>query len=378
MLIHLHASCAADVVSGSASSARSRSAVENLLVAHFDGNHVVSIAPSEAQTLRDAAPWSARARRALEHIDESYPQIAGLREDLPWSIEVGLGADFDGSAQPISGARRIVRASLAAFERYATTVRSSMLGENATDADLFVELALSMLAARRWDALQITFDARGGGGRTIGVEFARLAENGQIILAVADTDVRHPGGREGDTYLALRQSAAGRPEYQRARPLPARTAEGLVPLSFYRDAFTELHGDGDVRIGSVQRLEPFFRSAPRDIARYAHLKDGVRLYQIENPRSESEGQYWEGIARDVGRDRCVLPSQSRCTRREACSCHVVDALGGGALTDVVSWMRRRKSKRALAKRFGFEENAPLAELADEVLAWGLAMPPLMT
>ena len=397
MLIHLHTSAVADAASESATAGRSHAAVENLLIAHFEGNHVVSLLPDDAETLR-ATPlqWSKRAARALEHIDESYPQIAGLRADIPWSMELGLGASFpspgamdgdgempagqggSGEITSLPGAHCILRANLHAFERTRTASRAALLGENATDADLFQQLGYLRRSDRFWEGVEMVHDARGAGGSTFAPEYERLAATGHILLAIADTDMRHPKDGGGGTYHKLRVMAQRRPDYQRARPLPVRTAEGLIPLTVYKDAITALHGDQDQRLNVIARLEPLLRSAPADILRYAHFKDGVRLHQVENPKTKEEGAYWSQIARNAGRDHCTRPSTERCSKKEECKCYVVDALGDKALSDVVTWMKTRKSKRQLAKDFHFSERPELRDLADEVLAWGLALPPLLT
>jgi hypothetical protein len=41
-------------------------------------------------------------------------------------------------------------------------------------------------------------------------------------------------------------------------------------------------------------------------------------------------------------------------------------------------MKTKKSKKVLASRFGLEASTDLSALADEVLAWGLALSPLLT
>lgn len=57
---------------------------------------------------------------------------------------------------------------------------------------------------------------------------------------------------------------------------------------------------------------------------------------------------------------------------------MVDALGDHALTAVLAWMQSRKRKEDLAARFGLARSPELSALAEEVLAWGLALPPLLT
>lgn len=378
MLIHIDHTGVTDALSRNATSRRSHACIENLLLAHFEGNHVISLLPDDAADLQDASPaWSARARRALEHVEDSYAQIAGLRAELPWSLDLGLGAGFDGKAHDAQGGAKIIRASLHAFEKSHTLSCAALLGENATDADLLRELGLLRRTERRWEAVDMMHDARGGGGSTIAPEYERLADKGQIVLAVADTDMRHPSSGEGGTYHKLRLRAANRPEYQRARPLPTRTAEGLVPLDVYKEAFQSLHGHGEQRLGTIERLKKLMGSAPADILRYAHLKSGIRLHQVQNPKTKAEGDYWSEIAKSTGRDRCTQPSAGQC-KKDDCKCYVVDGLGANALSDVVEWMRTAAPRDRLPSLFGLSASPDLSSLADEVLAWGLALPPILT
>jgi len=379
MLIHLDSAAAADAISASATAARSRAAIENLLLAHFEGNHVISMLPEDAATLRMATPpWSERARRALDHIDEAYPQIAGLRADAPWALELVLGPSFDGKIHDLPGGAKVLRAPLHSFEKSHQAACSVLLGENSADADFLCEVGLMRRAERGWEAVGMVHEARGTGGSTFAPEYRQLADRGRILLAVADSDKRHPKGGHGGTYKKLEAEARGRPAYQRARCLPTRTAEALVPPSVYRAAFQCLYNEDYQCLGSLDRLEPFLRSAPSDTILHADVKRGITIFQIDHFENEAERSYWGEIAKKAKRDQCTRSSLEQCTKREDCRCYVVDALGDKALADVVTWMKARKSKRDLAARFDLSRNADLSALADEVLAWGLALPPLLT
>ena len=376
MLIHIDESAAADVASGSATAELSHACIENLLLAHFEGNHVISLLPEHVNVLRRTPPgWSARARRALDHLDDNYAQIAGLRNDVPWSIELGIGAIFDGVVLEIVGRKRVIRATLHAFDRVQKAACAALLGENRTDADLFVQLGLMMRALRGWDGTAMVHHPRGGGGDTTAIEHKGMADEGRILLTIADTDQRYPECPVGGTYHKLEKAAQGRPAYQRARSLPVRTAEGLVPLGVYREVLTS----PQLRL-SVDRIDQLLRCAPAGVLRYAHLKDGIRRHQVENPKTKAEGKYWSDIAKNAGRGQCTRPTHEQCRTREECGCYVVDALGGHALSAVVIWMKERKSKRRLAASFGLslQPASELSALADEVLAWGLALAPLQT
>lgn len=222
-------------------------------------------------------------------------------------------------------------------------------------------------------------EARGAGGSTFAPEYQSLAERGRILLAVADSDQRHPKGGVGGTLHKLKGEAAARPSYQRARSLPTRTAEGLVPLRVYREAFTfPREREGDTRLHTLTRLEQLRRSAPDEMSLYADFKNGITLHQVDNPKTDAEGIYWRAIAQSARRDQCTRPTAEHCTKWDECRCHVVDSLGEHALAEVLAWSKSRTSKRDLAARFCLSQSPALTALADEVLAWGLALRPVQT
>lgn len=379
MLIHLDGSAVADAASDSRTSVLSHACVENLLLAHFEGNHIVSLLPPDADTLRLASPpWSARARRALDHIDESYAQIAGLREEAAWSLELGLGPGFDVDLQDTTGGRKILRAPLHRFAKIHTASCAALLAENMTDAELFQHLGLMRRAERGWQGVEMIHDVRGTGGSTFAPEYQKVADQGRIVLAIADSDKRHPKGGLGETYKKLESAAQNRPAYQRARPIHTRMAESLVPLPVYQNAFTSPRDRGDQRLGVLGRLEQLLRSTPLETVLYADIKSGITLRQIDDSNNAAEQSYWRDVAKRARRDLCSRPTSEQCTKREDCRCYVVDALGEKALADVVAWLKTRKSKSDLASHFDLSHNEALSALADEVLSWGLALSPLLT
>ncbi|MRG94321.1 hypothetical protein [Polyangium spumosum] len=372
MLIHIDGSAVADAIAGNE---RSHGSIENLLLAHHGGVHIVSFDLRDAESMR-AVDWSPRARRVLNRfIEEHYAQIAGLRSDVAWHLELGLGPDFDGKARSLPDGRSAIRASLHDFESLDAVARSILLGENKTDAELFELLGLMRRAMRGWEHLDMLCTLRGGGGSQLGREFAALPSRGTIVLAVADSDKRHRDGGHGESYHGLEKEAAKRPAYQRARLLPRRTAEAVVPLSVYREVFGAKNGDHRVR--AVERLEVLVSSASGECIQYAHLKQGITLYQVEHPRTADEGIYWRDVAQKAERDRCTKP-ENKCVKRDECKCFVVDKLGDGALVDVIAWMKTVPREKDLAKRFNFAEDHDLRALADEVLSWGLALRPVRT
>ncbi|MEZ4297529.1 MAG: hypothetical protein R3B70_21385 [Polyangiaceae bacterium] len=170
MLIHIDRSATADVLSRTTTARSSHTALENLLLAHFEGNHILSLLPDDAAALKNASPpWSDRARRALEHVEENYPQIAGVRWELPWTMELGLGPKYDGKAHREPSFGTIIRAQLHTFEKAHTAHCAILLGENMTDADFFREL-VSHAAPRVDGKVDLVCEPRGGGGSTMAQE----------------------------------------------------------------------------------------------------------------------------------------------------------------------------------------------------------------
>jgi hypothetical protein len=96
------------------------------------------------------------------------------------------------------------------------------------------------------------------------------------------------------------------------------------------------------------------------------------------PKTEEEGDYWLSIATTARRHQCSRSTAKECTKRDECGCYVVDALGADALAAVLGWAKSQRSKKDLAARFGLAQSADLSALAEEVLAWGLALSPLLT
>lgn len=380
MLLHIDASALGEVLVESSSTAKAHECIENLLVAHFQGDHIVSIEPKGVQDLLKAhVGWSRRAQQALRHIEENYAQIEGLRAEAGWALEVGVGAVFDGKARQIDGERWIVCADLHAFDHTRKVMQTLLMGENMTDAHLFHELALGWLAVRNWSGVHISCEEDQGGGSTFAPVYATKADAGRILLAIADTDQSHEQGGFGETYRKLKKAADTRSAMHRVRPLPVRTAEGLIPLGVYREVFA----NSTQRLGVVARIESLLRSAPEDVLKYAHLKDGLRLYQVENSDIDGMRKYWTRIAQNARRGQCTRNRENSdvlnpCVTKDDCTCYVVDALGGDALSKVVAWMQGQKSKKRVAQRFGISRSTKtdLEKLAAEVLWWTLAFAPL--
>lgn len=379
MFIHLSSSAVSAAVENGTESARSLRCMERLLLAHHDGVHLLSVDPEETKRAgwrQFLARLSETARGALSRILGTAPEIAGLRDDLRYSLELGVGADFDGSVHERAHERSVIRMGLHHFDDFCRPGRAVLLCENVADADFYLALGRLLLALRSWRSLNLSCEARGGGGSQLAPELARIAEDGRIVLAIADGDVRCPGGAPGSTPTNLKETARGLPGIQHAHVLPALEVENLIPLDAYREVFEHLGNRGS-QLSTVSLLKALSRA---ELA-HADLKEGITLHQIDHTMKPGapEHAYWQAVAARRRRTSCWR-QEGECQERRECTCYVVEKLGAHVLIDVFNWLRAvgARRPRAVAERLGLTKGSALEEIAENVIAWGCAYPPLLT
>lgn len=329
MLVHLDASAIRDAIGAGETAARSQQCIDTLLLLHHEGHHLLSVTPEEIGKLVHLAPkLSPRARGALRRIESDALQILGLRSRLRWHLELGVGPAYDGRAHARVDARRVIRGALHDFDRVTRAGRATLMGENLTDIDFFVELARLALSLGRQGRITTSYEKVPGGGSTFAPLFADRADEGRILLAIADSDRQEPGGSAGETWRELekklKKDGQDRPHYQRARCLPVRETENLIPPDVYDAVFTH-GGKKDARVRAVEKLR---RSSTADRA-HADVKS---------------------------------------------------QLGSKVLAQVVDWIRRERPARSaeIASLFGLATDEALAELCAEIIAWGCAFPEMLT
>lgn len=114
---------------------------------------------------------------------------------------------------------------------------------------------------------------------------------------------------------------------------------------------------------------------------HADLKDGITLHQIDHRMAAGgrEHETWYALAERRRRTLCWHEG-GECTEAARCECYVVEKLGGAILDDVVRWLRDAgpRTPRTTAKRLGLSNDSPLEQVAEKVVAWGCAYPPLLT
>ncbi len=366
MLICIDVSGIDDAAGRGPGAAKSLAAIEHLLRAHHAGKHVVSVPSSAKRALHDRG-LSTLAYATLERIIVDRSQIEALRRDLHAHLLTGTGAAFEPTEES-PGEHRILRVHLHHFEDFEHASRAVLLGEDRTDAALFDCIGRAWLARMRWRAA-LAHELRGGGGSSLEDAFDGAARDGRLVLALADSDVTHPGGPTGQTWNKLAKAARGKPGFQRACALPVRTAENLIPLAVYDHALAPHAPDarGTSSFGRLERLRE--GPAAPAWAEHADLKHGVTLAEVQSLGDSASGHFWREVARCARRDACTR--ETPCTSAEECGCFVVDGLGKHALERVVAWMKSQPPKR-VANLLDLGSSSHAAWVAERVVAWGIA------
>jgi hypothetical protein len=367
MLIEIDGSAIADALASGGTSTRSRECIENLLLAHHTAKHVVMIPPERLGVLDGIArDFSNRARGALRSIRAQWAEIRGLRGRMRWIMRLGVGPTFQGEAVDEAG-KQVILAPLHAFHDPERVGRSVLLGENLTDAALYRTMATAYIALLGWRTQIVAFARLGGGGSSTTAAFMELIAEGRIVIAVADSDRRHPAGDLGGTAAKL--TPVARLAFQHVHVLHVRFAENLISSSIYTEAFAGKHR----KLASVARLmqaEALPSAVPwRD---HAELKHGIKLFRVQAlPPGSPEATFWSQAATDVQREQCQQVGLPPCGTEQNCQCYVADGFGPDALELAVAWLAPRDPRRN-ARLLGIERRTPVGDLCEKLLAWGIA------
>jgi hypothetical protein len=141
----------------------------------------------------------------------------------------------------------------------------------------------------------------------------QAADGGPILLAIADSDRKHPGGEIGNTARKLEQEARKRPSFQRALVLQSRAAENLIPSVLYEEALAP-HSETPSIPERLQKLES---SVSLPWRRHADLKKGMKLFQIQAmDEGTPKSQFWAAVCKKANCNLCV--QSKTCTEEKDC------------------------------------------------------------
>lgn len=271
MLLHVLPS-AIDAVFAGGRPDDALAAIDGLLRAHHAGKHLVLLDRSSARRLREAE-LSKRAKGALQAILSTRSETGDLHRRLKAYMEIGAGPDFDGCFEQ-RGTSLVLKQDIHWFEQEGRTLEPVLAAEDATDAELYMEIGRAALFA--WHRARRTplMEPRHGGGSRLAEAFLGAIDAGRLAFAIADSDRDAPGAAVDGTARALRDAVSRRNGYlfdlgdpsqnkvsRAGEPCPPASAiimhvrmlENLVPLHIYEHTVTPA---GVERLRRLQRMCP--------------------------------------------------------------------------------------------------------------------------
>lgn len=205
---------------------------------------------------------------------------------------------------------------------------SKLLTENVADADFFVSVARHFFSVILGGEVPLEIDSRGVGGSQMSVEFRRERdERGSVVMAVVDSDRKHPGCGLGQTASKV----PGRKGVVRkgfVHVLGVREAENLVSVEWIRRVLSE-----ESEYEKLGMLQEFFNRAPKSRF-FLDIKGGMSLQKYERA-DEAEKRFVEEVVGGDPKTTARVCGEEACPReRGKCSCMVYQGLGDRLLVRV--------------------------------------------
>lgn len=262
-------------------------AIENLIVAHIHGWHVLVLSRSVLDTLSQVEALSLRHRTVLDvHIREKLSTLAGQAASVSRKIECCVeGACND------EGRMDIIQIPLSDFNDIENCFKSSFLVENAeSDGKFYVSIAQMLLSDGQM-LMPLAFDYENGGGSTTAAQARRLMERPRPLLVVVDSDRSHPDDREGDTARQVRSQFEAGPVGAAHKLIvtPVRSVENFVPPSLGAEFLLGKPESLEVcaALATLDELEADGALDPSTSALcYINLKKGIKVGAYRKGKAE--------------------------------------------------------------------------------------------
>ena len=267
-----------------------RHAVENLIDAHMHGLHIFLPTRTAIDGLLKIEGLSARQRATLRSIQSRYSELGGLAR------QVGFTVLAVANGQPLISEQlnQRKRVALNWFSDWETLRRFQLLVENAAGDGVFLGILCESFKQDFGFSHSPNLDLRMGGGATIAVEFARLADSKGASLCVVDSDRAHPADQLGSTAKAVKEveeklNLKGREpsRFCDVIYLNIHEMENFVPISIYKEVLfdvPEIQGT----INMLEILERHDKNSAENNQRlrYLDLKNGLSRdkLRLEGPQ----------------------------------------------------------------------------------------------
>lgn len=267
-------------------------ALNNLAVAYRNGWHII-IGPLRVLKLI----------KNLDHIDKSTKSVFDRLineytfqksyKDLVGEYILIKGLNGIPSRIEDGDSKYHYETSLNYFSRLSRCMSTSLICEDESDFDFYKKLAEKYLKENRNISgidLSLNF-SNGGGVRSYRVLERGISDNGNPILAIADSDKKYPESDFGQTLKKLLQieNKYKNTSIINVYPLKVRAKENLIPPSLY------LIGTGHSVKSHLEKLQTIEKQNSEKLF-YFNIKDG---YKVKHFKDEKFIEYFGDVFKEI-------------------------------------------------------------------------------
>ncbi len=262
-------------------------AIENLLIAHVQGWHMLILSRSALYSLLALNTFSDRQRAVLEvYIGERLATLTGQAASVGKKIVCTREAQLTVGDSPVD-----IFIPLKTFDDLENCFKSVLLVENSvTDGNFYVKLA-KLMSSNGQMMLPLEFEFSNGGGSTTAAQVGRLVERPRPVLVLVDSDKGHPTDREGDTARQVR-AAFDDPRIKPMHKLiviPVRSVENFIPVALGASVMVGKPASIEIcaALTTLDQLEVEQGiEAVNSAITYMNMKKGIKLGSFRKGKAE--------------------------------------------------------------------------------------------
>ena len=362
-------------------------AMRNLALSVREGKHVLA---GPYPVLRALLEWTElpdQDRRVFEDCHAQIQTLHALANRTLVRVEVGAAKGIAIARQDTEAQWRFV----VPYDYFADSQRIQpvrLIGENDADAVLYEhaakviyrQLGLSHGSGVIRDnphPFVVRLNTRGGGGSQLPNELKKAAQT-EMVLGVADGDIRYPKGKPTKDNTQVNARKVVSEEAARAvvelLVTQGRAAENLLPdaailAALFPDAPP---GERDKRLSAERRA----LLADQDARQHLDLRAGLKLWELflENQSDKQPGErvFLASVKeRHVPKDRISSSCLTECQKhsKKECRCVGIDGLGKELLSNAVQHLSSTPETEIVL-------TPELTRIAQYVAAFGYASKPL--
>ncbi|MCK5719195.1 MAG: hypothetical protein KAH84_04505 [Thiomargarita sp.] len=346
--------------------------LENLLIAYFEGKHILIAESRTISNYQKIAKLSERAKASLDKI-KKFVRKGGLdiKNEFPFYIQIVYARK-----SKITINKTIINIPIWYFEDSNAIQETIILGEHINDARFFYQLAYAYLTTKKkLKTAQIKIRAKpihGGGSSTNDVLHTKCKDN-TLCLCIVDTDCKAPNTKFGNTAKSLGLSQNKQQEWQniskqsdnsitieknsalaKAFAINVHEIENLIPTCLIESSLPK--NSPDNIFDKIDILKKWEQNDANEWRKFIDMKNGLRCYDIQTFK------YWKKFIQTSSKNEC-----NECEKKTDCNIIFWEGLGNKVLAQVIEYMDK-KTPHKIAEFFDFNDNS-LVKLSYELLTW---------